>query len=405
MQLLTNGKAFLRSDGRWGGTVWYKDDDGQRKRKSFCAATEQEVNIKMARFVAEFYRHPTLPTQPKRIAPTLKESMQDWLRIYKFPNIERTTYDRYEATARHQIYPFIGDMPVTSVSSKDIQLLLNKLMLANKSYSTVKKTYILLGEFFRHLAYCGAVPQNPILGVMFMKKENFCAAQGKELKPLCENVTVFSGEEIARIKTELQRRNENGKLVYPQGAAYILMLNTGLRTGELLGLFNKDIDLVNRIIHVRHGVKVSNKRDGYVALGGLQVTLGKTKTPTSVRDLPMNDIAFRAIILLRQERYFGENSPLVPDENGNITIPANFRYKFRKLMKNCGIQGRSLHSLRHTFATKLVNGIRMPDGSICNLTVKQVADLLGHSTSEVTELYYVKRDPQMLKGITDNFNL
>ena len=109
--------------------------------------------------------------------------------------------------------------------------------------------------------------------------------------------------------------------------------------------------------------------------------------------------------MLRQERYFGENSPLVPDADGNITMPTNFRGRFRRLLNNCGIKGRTLHSLRHTFATKLVNGIRQPDGSIRNLTVKQVADLLGHSTSEVTEMYYVKRDQQMLRGITDNFNL
>jgi RnfABCDGE-type electron transport complex B subunit len=34
----------------------------------------------------------------------------------------------------------------------------------------------------------------------------------------------------------------------------------------------------------------------------------------------------------------------------------------------------------------------------------QVADLLGHTTSEITEMYYVKRDNSRLSGITDNFN-
>lgn len=36
-QLLTNGNAFKRTDGRWGGVVWYKDEKGERKRKSFSA--------------------------------------------------------------------------------------------------------------------------------------------------------------------------------------------------------------------------------------------------------------------------------------------------------------------------------------------------------------------------------
>ena len=63
------------------------------------------------------------------------------------------------------------------------------------------------------------------------------------------------------------------------------------------------------------------------------------------------------------------------------------------------------HSLRHTFATSLVNGIRQPDGTIKALSPRQVADLLGHSTSEITEMYYVKKDTSRLNGITNGFEL
>ena len=60
---------------------------------------------------------------------------------------------------------------------------------------------------------------------------------------------------------------------------------------------------------------------------------------------------------------------------------------------------------RNTFASSLVNGIKQADGSIKSLTPRQVADLLGHSTSQITELYYVKKDTSRLHGITDGFNL
>ena len=40
-RLLTNGNAFKRTDGRWGGTVWYMDESGERKRKSFSGTTKQ----------------------------------------------------------------------------------------------------------------------------------------------------------------------------------------------------------------------------------------------------------------------------------------------------------------------------------------------------------------------------
>ena len=52
----------------------------------------------------------------------------------------------------------------------------------------------------------------------------------------------------------------------------------------------------------------------------------------------------------------------------------------------------------------LVNGVKQPDGTVKSLTPKQVGDLLGHSTSQITEMYYV-RDNSKLRGITDNFEI
>ena len=69
------------------------------------------------------------------------------------------------------------------------------------------------------------------------------------------------------------------------------------------------------------------------------------------------------------------------------------------------MEKRGLHVLRHTFATTLINGIKQPDGTLKTLPVKQVADLLGHTTSEITEIYYVKRDSNKLSGLTDSFNI
>lgn len=106
-----------------------------------------------------------------------------------------------------------------------------------------------------------------------------------------------------------------------------------------------------------------------------------------------------------KEFYFGEDSPLIPDENGNFTKPVNFRKRFYRILKTAGIEIKGLHSLRHTFATNLVNGIKQPNGTIKSLTPRQAGDLLGHSTSEITERYYVKKDTAYLSGITDGFSL
>ena len=197
----------------------------------------------------------------------------------------------------------------------------------------------------------------------------------------------------------------NGERVYQQAAAYILMLNTGLRTGELLGLLNSDIDLENRVMHLQRGVKEVSRREGTEFESGREVSIGKLKSASSVRDIPLNLTAIKMIEDLRNECYFGENTPLVCDENGDFTRPVNLRKRYYRILRAAKIEQKGLHSLRHTFATNLVNGIKQPDGTIKALSPKQVADLLGHSTSQITEMYYVKKDTKRLNGITDGFEM
>ena len=66
---------------------------------------------------------------------------------------------------------------------------------------------------------------------------------------------------------------------------------------------------------------------------------------------------------------------------------------------------RGLHAFRHTFATKLINGTKCADGIIKTLNIKAVADILEHTTTEITERYYVKKDNSRLTGITDGFEI
>ena len=141
---------------------------------------------------------------------------------------------------------------------------------------------------------------------------------------------------------------------------------------------------------------------------GQETKVGPPKSATSVRDVPLNDTAIEMINRLREEVYLGEDSPLIPNEKGNFIKPINLLRRFYRLQAAAGIPEedlKGLHALRHTFATTLINGIKQPDGTIKSLTVKQVADLLGHTTTEITELYYVKKDNTKLEGLTDAFNL
>lgn len=401
-KLLTNGNAFKRTDGRWCGVVWFMDEHGERRRKSFSGVTKAEVNKKMTAYIADFENMLTLSDESKK---KLKDSMQNWLQVFKFPSVEQTTYDRSECSAKHQIYPLLGEKTVGNVTAADIKKVLNYWMGKGYAYTTVKKAYVLLNEYFRYLYTEGLIPKNPMSNVEMMKKVNFLSAQNKEHLPENETIVIFTPEETLKFKAEAFSTHSNGKQKYQQAAAYILMLNTGLRTGELLGLLNSDIDLANRTLQVQRGVKEISKRIGTKAAGGRKIKIGKPKSAASKRTVPLNSTAVAMIEEIRKERYFGEDTPLVSDESGGFTKPVNLRKRYYRILKAAGIEQKGLHSLRHTFATNLVNGIKQPDGSIKSLTPRQVADLLGHSTSQITELYYVKKDTARLGGITDGFEI
>lgn len=401
-KLLTNGNVFKRTDGRWCGVVWYMDEQGNRKRKSFSGTTKQEANRKITAYIAEFENQIENTDESKKL---LQHSIQNWLEVSKFQTVEQTTYDRLEATAKNQIYPTIGDKVVGNITATDIKNLLNHLMNKGLAYSTVKKAYILLNEYFKTLYLEEMINKNPMDNVEMIKKANFMSYQGKELLPECEMVTVFTKEEIEKFKKEACSTYSNGKRKYKQAGAYMLMLNTGIRPGEALALKNSDIDLENKRIHIHKTFKEVNKRDGIKKIKGRVAKLGKTKTKTSKRIIPLNNTAIKMINELRKEAYFGEDTPLICDEKGDFTNPVNFRKRFYRILENAGIETKGLHSLRHTFATNLVNGTKQADGTIKSLTPKQVADLLGHSTSQITEMYYVKKDTERLQGITEGFEM
>ena len=335
-KLLTNGKAFKRTDDRWGGTVWYLNEKGERKRKSFSGTTKAEVTKKMTDYVAAFNDALQESDESRK---TLKKSMTHWLQVFKFPSVERTTYDRCECTVEHQIFPLLGDKVVGDITAVDLKELLNHWMGEGYAYTTVKKVYIVLNEYFRYLTQQEILAKNPMNSVPMIKKSNFMAAQNKEELPTQETVTVFTPEEIEKFKAEAFGRFSNGKPKYQQPAAYILMLNTGLRTGELLGLLNSDIDLEHKFLEVRQGVKEVCKRDGVNFEPSREVKVGKTKTATSKRRVPLNQAAMTAIEELRQERDFGPTAPLVSDEKGDCTRPANFHKRHYVKKDTTRLQG------------------------------------------------------------------
>ena len=231
-RLTTNGNVFRRTDGRWQSVIWYFDEQGIKRRKVFSSKTKTEAQQKITNYIAQFNAEVRNSDESQK---TLKDSLTHWLQVFKFPSVERTTYDRLECTAQHQVFPLIGDKIVGDITAADLKSVLNHWMEQGYAYTTVKKVHILLNEYFRYLTEEDFIQKNPMQSVPMMKKANFLAAQDKDCVPEQEQATVFTATEIAKFKREAFSTFANGKRKYQQAAAYILMLNTGLRTGELLG--------------------------------------------------------------------------------------------------------------------------------------------------------------------------
>ncbi len=382
--------------------VSYHDEQGVYRRKSFCAPTKKAVLKKIGDYIEFFKMEIAEADETKK---PLRKSMQKWLEVFQYGTVERATYDRKEDCAKHYIYPRIGDMIISEITSADLNGILTQMMNEGYSHSTVKHVYSLFKEYFRYLCYEEHIPKNPMAYVRMIKKANFLAAQGREIIARSDTVTVLTDEEIRRLREAVFTRNRKGALKHQQAAAYLLMLNTGLRTGEALGLLNSDIDLDKRALSVTRAVKEVSKRDKDGTVCGTELIVGGMKTAASKRAIPLNSTAIEMILILRTERYFGADSPLISNQVGDFTRPSTFRSRWYTLLDFAGISHKGLHSLRHTFATRLINGVEDENGNLKTLTVRQVADLLGHTTSSVTEKYYVRREPNKLCGITDEFEL
>ena len=165
----------------------------------FSSKTKTEAQKKITNYIAQFNEEVHSSEESQK---SLQESLTNWLQVFKFPLVERTTYDRLECTANHQIYPLIGEKIVGDITAADLKSVLNHWMEQGYAYTTVKKVHILLNEYFRYLTEEDVIAKNPMQSVPMMKRANFLATQDKECLPEQEQVTVFTPTKIAKFKQE-----------------------------------------------------------------------------------------------------------------------------------------------------------------------------------------------------------
>ena len=359
------GYIYQRGD-KWIGKLDITSEvghspNGGRRYKCFSGKTEAEVKRK----ICEYNR------QSAHI-PANKISFNDyatrWLTIYKLPDLKRSSYDRLENTLNHQVIPHLGMIQLQKITSEDIQKMLTKLQFEGMSYSSIKKAHDCVQAIMNHAHIAGDIDRNPMLLVKMPNKSHF---EQKEIR-------IFTTDEIRAIVEELERTYKTGKPVYPYWEAYILMLNTGIREGELIGLLREDWDDEASTIHIVRNIQSVKKRNADGVSGGYELVTNTTKTYSGERVIHLNQAATKAINSMVSR--YPRSKYLMCNTNGDVIPPANLTRSFYRVLKNVGIPKTGPHALRHTFASLLfANGV----------DVKTVSKILGHASIQITLNTYI----------------
>jgi integrase/recombinase XerD len=130
-------------------------------------------------------------------------------------------------------------------------------------------------------------------------------------------------------------------------ALILLLLRTGIRIGEALGLTLNDLDIQDRKVHLFEGEKNSMGRVVY-----------------------LSDDALFAIKLWLRRRDKNREFIFYGQGNGHLCYSAG-RNRFVNYLKKAGLEqkGYTVHCLRHTFASELLNA---------GMRLECLQQLLGH---------------------------
>lgn len=214
---------------------------------------------------------------------------------------------------------------------------------------------------------------------------SFAVRQGYLKDTPCKNVILPSKSYIKKEERKYLLEDELPRfLSLFEGYSVLntivkVLLHTGMRSGEVLGLQWSDLDFEKRIIHVNHNLS-------YV---GNKFILTTPKTKGSRRNIYINDSLLE--ILTEYERHqkmlnhmLGKDCKhpemVFTSELGNYKDRSCLNTSFRKVLKGTEFEFMTLHCLRHSNATFLLNK---------GLDLKVVSEHLGHSTVATTANIYV----------------
>lgn len=318
---------------------------------------------------------------------TLEIAMNDWINRYVLadPTLRESSKQRKIQAVKEQIIANIGYLEYQSITKLDVIELINSLRNgnneSNKKYSesTVKKAYEYLRQFYNQTGYIDYIDNDVFRNrIKFQIETNTHSAFSMEEKKKIEEATGLMSEGFKNVKLRL-------------APCLVLLLHTGIREGELLALTWDDVveiqDGYALCIHssARYIKNSTSKK--------ARLVIGQTKNKKS-RFVPLDKPALLAIKYFRTIN--GNAKYVCANASGQVPHDSTIRKTFQQILETASINNEKLsaanrykynvHSLRHTFATILIND--------CNAEVAKVSQLLGHSDISTTMKYYVKNESE-----------